>query len=62
MFEIIQLCLTYAAMHKFCACYQSELWTCVYERSTFKIICVTVVAYDCTFVLSKQVTAKRGDD
>ena len=21
MFEIIQLCLTYAAMHKFCACY-----------------------------------------
>ena len=25
MFEIIQLCLTYAAMHKFCACYNPHM-------------------------------------
>ena len=28
MFEITQLCLTYAAMHKFCACFSTGLkWT-----------------------------------
>ena len=34
MFEIIQLCLTYAAMHKFCACLQYLTVSCQNPNST----------------------------